>query len=308
MCLKTCGLLNNYCFLQNAGAAKVAPAFLIKKKMKKLIIVSVLSVFCAANTYAQIADSTKRHVVLQGAANFRDLGGYKTKSGKTVKWGKIYRSADISKLTDADVAVLEAKNIAYDIDFRGNQESAQAPDKVIPGVKYTLLPAGSDSLNTWIKDMVAAPKGKDVGDSLLTSFYGNTKYLSARYRPFFDQLLVVPDDKSLMFHCTAGKDRTGIAAALFLYSLGVPYKTIVEDYTATNYYRSAENVRSIKGMMGMLHVDETTARSMMAAKKEYLDATFTAINKQYGSIDNFIKNQLGLDNKELATLKSKYLE
>ncbi|OOQ60881.1 tyrosine-protein phosphatase [Mucilaginibacter pedocola] len=276
--------------------------------MKKLLTVLAFATLFAANAFAQIADSTKRHVTLQGAANFRDLGGYKTKSGKTVKWGKIYRSADISKLTDADIAVLQSKNIAYDIDFRGNQESAQAPDKLIPGVKYTLLPAGSDSLGNWMKEMAAAPKGKDVGDSLLTSFYGNTRYLTARYKPFFDQLLTVPDNESLMFHCTAGKDRTGIAAALFLYSLGVPYETIVEDYTATNYYRTAENSRSIKGMMAMLHVEEATAKSMMAAKKEYLDATFTAINKQYGSVDNFIKNQLGLNNKQLTVLKSKYLE
>lgn len=260
----------------------------------------------AANSFAQIADSVKRHVVLQGAANFRDLGGYKTKNGKTVKWGKIYRSADISKLTEADLAILKEKNITYDVDFRGTQESAQAPDKLFPGMNYKLLPAGSDSLTNWMKEIAAAPKNS--GDSIMTAYYTNTKYFTARYRPFFDELLTLPDGQSLMFHCTAGKDRTGIAAALFLYSLGVPYQTILEDYTATNYYRTAENERAIKGMVGMMKMDEGMARSMMGAKKIYLDATFATINKQYGSVDNFIKNQLGLNNKQLAVLKSKYLE
>jgi protein-tyrosine phosphatase len=76
--------------------------------MKKAFLLLIMAAF-AAKGFAQVADSTKRHVVLQGAANFRDLGGYKTKSGKTVKWGKIYRSADISKLTDADLAMFDRK-------------------------------------------------------------------------------------------------------------------------------------------------------------------------------------------------------
>jgi len=274
--------------------------------MKKIFLVLALLAGFAANSTAQIADSAKRMVVLHGAANFRDLGGYKTTSGKTVKWGKVYRSADISRLTDADLAVLRDKKITYDVDLRGHQESQQQPDKLNPGTDYILCPAGSDSLSYWMKQIAAAPKNS--GDSIMTAYYSNTRYLTERYRPFFDKLLAVPADQSLVFHCTAGKDRTGIAAALFLYSLGVPYETIVADYTATNYYRTADNDRSIKGMVGMMHMDEGTARSMMSAKKEYLDATFAAINKQYGSVDNFIKDQLKLNNKQLAALKAKYLE
>lgn len=274
--------------------------------MKKISLVLALLAGFAANTAAQVADSAKRLVVLHGAANFRDLGGYKTTSGKTVKWGKVYRSADISRLTDADLAVLRDKKITYDVDLRGHQEAQQQPDKLNPGTDYVLCPAGSDSLSYWLKQIAAAPKNS--GDSIMTAYYSNTRYLTERYRPFFDKLLAVPADQSLVFHCTAGKDRTGIAAALFLYGLGVPYETIVADYTATNYYRTADNDRSIKGMIGMMHMDEGTARSMMSAKKEYLDATFAAINKQYGSVDNFIKDQLKLNNKQLATLKAKYLE
>jgi protein-tyrosine phosphatase len=274
--------------------------------MKKIFLVLALLAGFAANSTAQIADSAKRMVVLHGAANFRDLGGYKTTSGKTVKWGKVYRSADISRLTDADLAVLRDKKITYDVDLRGHQEAQQQPDKLNPGTDYVLCPAGSDSLSYWMKQIAAAPKNS--GDSIMTAYYSNTRYLTERYRPFFDKLLAVPADQSLVFHCTAGKDRTGIAAALFLYSLGVPYETIVADYTATNYYRTADNDRSIKGMVGMMHMDEGTARSMMSAKKEYLDATFAAIDKQYGSVDNFIKDQLKLNNKQLAALKAKYLE
>lgn len=273
--------------------------------MKKILFVVAITLAGSYAASAQIADSTQRHVTLNGAANFRDLGGYKTKDGREVKWGKVYRSADISKLTDADLDTLKNRHISYDVDFRGHQEAQQAPDKLNPNTDYILCPAGSDSLNNWMKDVAAH---KNSGDSLLISFYGNTKYLADRYKPFFAKLLAIPDDQSLLFHCTAGKDRTGIAAALFLYSLGVPYKTIVADYTATNYYRKDENVKAINGMVQYAHMSPETAKSMMSAKKEYLDATFAAIRKQYGSVDIFLRDQIGLNKQQINILRDKYLQ
>ncbi|WCT14624.1 tyrosine-protein phosphatase [Mucilaginibacter jinjuensis] len=274
--------------------------------MKKNILLLMLATSFSYAGFAQVADSTQRHIVLQGAANFRDLGGYKTKDGREVKWGKVYRSADISKLTDADLQVLKDKHIATDVDFRGHQESAAAPDRMNPNTDYILCPAGSDSLNnSMMKGMMGH---KANGDSLITSFYINTKYLKDRYKPFFDKLINLPDDQSLLFHCTAGKDRTGIGAALFLYSLGVPYNTIVDDYTATNYYRKDENVKAIAGMTKMMNINPDAAKAMMSAKKEYLDATFAAIKQQYGSVDNFLRTQIGLTNQDYKTLKAKYLQ
>lgn len=271
--------------------------------MKKLILLLLMAV-CTSQLFAQIADSAKRKVNLQGAANFRDLGGYKTKDGKTVKWGKVYRSADISKLTDADLTELQKRHIKYDVDLRGTQESAQAPDKINPGTDYILCPAGSDSINTMTRDLAAHKSA----DSIMKAFYGNTRYLAARYKPFFNKLLIAPDNESLVFHCTAGKDRTGIAAALFLYSLGVPYNTITDDYLATNYYRQNENSKTIATMAAMMNIDKETAKSILGAKKEYLDTTFNAIKKQYGSVDNFLRTQVGLTEKDITLLKSKYLQ
>lgn len=274
--------------------------------MKKSIILFI-GILMAGATFAQVADSTKRHVVLQGAANFRDLGGYTTKDGHHVKWGEIYRSADISRLTDADLAVLKERNITYDVDLRGRKESAQAPDRINPGTDYILCPAGSDNVGDWMKSM-ANVKGTAGGDSLMVSYYTKTDSLAARYKPFFDKLLALPTDQSLLFHCTAGKDRTGIGAALLLYVLGVPYETIAKDYEATNYYRAGENAKAIKGMSAAMHLDPKVANSMMQAKKEYLDATFAALKQNYGSVDNFLRNQVGLDDQKIATLKSKFLE
>jgi len=274
--------------------------------MKKLSFL-IFTIAVTTSAFGQVADSAKRHVVLQGAANFRDLGGYETKDGKHVKWDEIYRSADISKLTDADLAVLKDRKITYDVDLRGIQESAGAPDKLNPGTNYTLCSAGSNNLGAMMKGLYTA-KGKAAGDSMIMQFYKNTDSLALRYKPFFDKLLELPTGQSLVFHCTAGKDRTGIAAALLLYSIGVPYNTIIKDYEATNFYRKAENAKSTAQMVKYMHADEDVAKAMMAAKKEYLDATFNAIKKQYGTVDNYLKTQIGLDEEKIAKLKSKFLE
>src|ERR1700743_444854 len=240
--------------------------------MKKIILLFAVTLI-ASSTFAQVADSAKRKVVLQGAANFRDLGGYTTTDGHHVKWGEIYRSADISKLTDADLAVLKDRKITYDVDLRGHQESTQAPDRFNPGTDYILCPAGSDNIS-W-GTFLSTLKG-NKGDSLMLDYYNNTKYLADRYKPFFDKLLNLPPDNSLVFHCTAGKDRTGIGAALLLYSLGVPYDTIVHDHLASNYYRKDVNAKLIDQMAKYMHTDTQVAASMASVKKEDLDAPFSA--------------------------------
>jgi len=271
----------------------------------KNIVLSILALICLAGSVnAQIADSAKRKVELQGAVNFRDLGGYTTKDGHHVKWGKIYRSADMSKLTDQDLATLAERKITYDVDLRGTQESKQAPDRMNPNTDYILCPAGSDNVG----NMMQSFKGKTHGDSIMVDYYSNTTYLADRYKPFFGKLLAMPEDKSLVFHCTAGKDRTGIGAALLLYSLGVPYETIMKDYEASNYYRAAENEKMAKQMVQFMKVNEGVAKDVVAVKKEYLDATFTAIKKQYGSIDNYLKTQVGLTDNDIEALKAKFLD
>ena len=273
--------------------------------MKKLVLLTFATFSGIHIASAQVADSTKRHVILQGAANFRDIGGYKTTDGRHVKWGEVYRSADISKLTDADMIKLKSLNVIYDVDLRGRQESAQAPDQLNAGMDYILCPAGSDNMD-WLKTM-SKLKGSQA-DSLMMVYYSNTQYLADRYKPFFNKLINLPDGQSLVFHCTAGKDRTGIGSALFLYSLGVPYDTIMSDYLASNYYRKDANAKLAAQMVQYMHIDPEVAKSMAGVKKEYLDATFDTIKKRYGSVDNYLKTQLGLDDEKIATLKQKFLE
>lgn len=266
--------------------------------------------FCFLTTLAQaqIVDSSKRHIALQGAVNFRDLGGYATTDGRHVKWDRIFRSADISKLTDSDLACLQKEHIGSDVDLRGVQESKQAPDRMNPNTDYILCPAGSDNnLNDWLKGVMAI-KTAEQSDSMMRVFYAKTEYFAPRYKPLFEKLLALPDDKALVFHCSAGKDRTGIASALVLYTLGVPKETILADYSATDYYRSAENERMMHTWVVSMHIQEPVARVMLSAKPEYIETAFDAIVKQYGSVENFLKGPLGLDDEKIRLLREKFLE
>ena len=271
----------------------------------KSIMLFLTMILIASTNFAQIADSATREVKLEGAVNFRDLGGYKTKEGKKVKMNVLYRSAALNTLTDKDLEKLSTLHIKYDFDFRGPYEVKTAPDKIPTGTTRISLPAGSENIgdSNYMKNMGKYMKS----DSFLLSFYTNLTPFKDRYTPLFDSLLANTNVSPILFHCTAGKDRTGIAAALILYALGVDENTIYEDYEATNYYRRNENAKSIAQMTKYYGLDEKIASNLMGAKKEYIAATFATIKATYGSIDTYLQKELGLNASKINKLRKVYL-
>ena len=271
----------------------------------KHILLYLSFLMVTSSAFAQIADSSKREVKLQGAVNFRDIGGYETKDGKHVKWGKLYRSADLSRLTDADLNKLNQLSITYIADFRGPSEVQIAPDKIPGKATRVSLPAGSEHTgdSNYMKKMLLSAK-----DSGLVPFYSDIHALGDRYKPLFAELLTVSKDSAVLFHCTAGKDRTGIAAALILYALNVDDNKILEDYLASDYYRKKETERSIKGMMAVYKMDEATARNMMGVKEDYIMATYNAIVAQYGTVDEYLEKVMGITPEKRNILQQKFTE
>jgi protein-tyrosine phosphatase len=253
---------------------------------------------------AQVADSLQRKVYLSGALNFRDLGGYATQDGKHIKWGRIYRSADLSHLSPEDLSKLVDRKIQVVVDFRGPAEIKQAPDKLPAGAKYVNLPAGSGQVNpnsVYLKLKTAA-----ATDSLMRSFYSVTDSMTFRYKPFFAELLNA-EEGNLLFHCTAGKDRTGMGAALLLTALGVPRNVILADFLASNYYRQDENRRMFTRMKPIGFTEEM-AQNLMGVKESYLQLTFETIEKKYGSVERYLATELGIGKAEIRRLKQLYTE
>ena len=119
---------------------------------------------------------------------------------------------------------------------------------------------------------------------------------------------MLPDTSAVVFHCTAGKDRTGIAAALFLYALDVPMETIMADYFATNTYRREENEKIIEYLATEKGLDRKMVSELMEANPLYLEAAFQALKKKYGNIDSFLYKELGMNEAAKLRLREKFIE
>lgn len=267
-----------------------------------------LAVLASSTVFGQTDDSlvynTRRVVTLAGASNFRDLGGYPTQNGHQVKWGHLYRSADISKLTDADLQQLADRHITAVCDLRGPDEIKTNPDRLPVGAAWYNMPAGSETTQAATAALLGA--GSVNHDSMMLAFYGRTDHLKTKYKPMFDQLRALDSDKALLFHCTAGKDRTGVGAALLLSALGVDRATILKDYAATNTYWQGNRTEVVQRMV-KAGMDKESVKHMLLANPAYLQRMFDAIDQQFGSMDSFLAQQMELTPKKLTALRNKYL-
>ncbi|WP_048510382.1 tyrosine-protein phosphatase [Chryseobacterium sp. FH2] len=272
--------------------------------MKKILLTAAIIAF-GTNSHAQIKDSLRRVVKMEGAYNFRDTGGYKTTDGKEVVLGKVFRSDAIDKLSDKDLKTFKDRKIATVVDFRGIEEAKQAPDKLPQNTNYLLCPAGSNNLPT-AQDMAKFLKDKNF----LFDMYGEggLPYFGERYRALFVQLLTLKPDEALLFHCTGGRDRTGMASALFLKILGVPQDVIENDYIASNFYlaKNPTMKNMYSGLSKMAGMSETEIKQQMELRPELIRNFFTAIDKKYGNIENFFQVEMGIGPNEITILKQKY--
>ncbi|WP_449397626.1 tyrosine-protein phosphatase [Chryseobacterium wanjuense] len=248
---------------------------------------------------AQIKDSLRRVVKMEGAYNFRDAGGYKTTDGKEVALGKVFRSDAIDKLSDKDLKTFKAKKIVTVVDFRGVEEAKKAQDRLPENTSYILCPAGSNNLPT-TQDMAKFLKDKNF----LFDMYGDggIPYFGERYRTLFVQLLTLKPDEALLFHCTGGRDRTGMASALFLKILGVPQDIIENDYVASNFYLAKNPTMKTmySGLSKMSGMTETEIKQQMELRPELIRNFFAAINKKYGSVENFFRSKWGSTKRDYS--------
>ena len=246
----------------------------------------------------------RRDVALEGAVNFRDMGEYSTTDYRSTVRGKVYRAGDISKLTDADMEELKRRKIYTVIDFRSEADAAAAPDRLLPGANYISLPAGSVSA----ADIASLIEKHNSGMDAMVALYSDVSHFRDKYRQFFRQLILLPDTSALLFHCSTGKDRAGIAAALFLYTLDIPIETIISDYLASNHFRLNENQKNIDCMVNEHGIDRKMAAELMDANPRYLESMFQALRRQHGSIDSFLSKELGINEIVKYRLREKFLQ
>ena len=249
-----------------------------------------------------------RVLPLQGGRNFRDLGGYRTADGHHIKWGLLFRSGAMHGLTTADYTYLQGRDIRVICDFRSTGERAAEPDNwpadhapAILADDYTLASSGALPRGD-LRQMNAAQARAAMAatyPAMLHSFAG-------QYRRMFAELLA--GHAPLAFHCTAGKDRTGLAAALLLTALGVPRHTVIEDYLLTNTTLDSAAMLKGAGSGGMAALPAPVLAAMLAADRSYIEAALHALDTRPGGVDGYFRDELMLSTGDIRQLRTLYLE
>ena len=291
-----------------------------------LLLVAMVSIACMAEKMTQSTPEdtdSRRHIKLDGQDNFRDLGGYQTQDGRHVKWGVIYRAGQLSKLSDADITRLKELGIRTVIDFRGDDElQSRGIDRLPPDTRFIHLPIEIGSLLRMERQAVTSPSdAKDGSVSPGTiSIEVMTERIMLEHANVYTTLireLADAQNRPLLFHCTAGKDRTGVGGAVVLTLLGVPWETVREDYLLSNFYRREENQRELENLRaGMAksrgipleEVDISSYEPMYVVSAEYIDAARDAAIRKYGSMENYISEGLGIPDETVAKLRKELLQ
>lgn len=255
----------------------------------------------------------ERRLPLEGAHNFRDLGGYETTDGRFVRWGVLYRADDLADLSDEDLEYLAALRLRWVCDFRSEEERTEKPDRLPasdPPTLEVLEISGTSIPMSELRDRIMSGdfEGIDMSEILVEGNRAFATKFAHRYRTLFERI-ADPERLPAVIHCTAGKDRTGLGAALILLALGVPRDTVFEDYLATNHYVHDETERTLQfirfASLFRTHPDQI--RPLFGVRREYLQAAFDAIEGQYGSVDAYLREALGLTDSERSHLRAAML-
>jgi len=237
-----------------------------------------------------------------GGSNFRDLGGHRTADGDIVRRGVVFCSAHLGGLTDIDRTALGKLGVRTIVDLRGVNEAAETPH-LIDGLACRVVgahiePGVGEKIRGAVADGTASPF---LMMQFLTDHYRD---YPRRCAPGFRTLFATLSDgthRPLVFHCTAGKDRTGFASALLLTLLGVPWDDVMEDYLRTNDLWT--------GHIGRYpELDIDTRAAIVEARRPYLEAAFDVVRADFGSPEAFADKALGLDAATRERLKADFLE
>jgi len=258
----------------------------------------------------RIFKTAERILTLQGVFNFRDVGGYTTSDGRTVRWGRLYRSAQLSGSTDQDIVYLASLGIKTVCDLRSREEVEERPDRFAPenAPKIVALPI-TDPSNPFVRLSRVMTNWRNV-DTLLLEGYAQVLIDRSGYAfASVMQHLTLPEAYPALVHCTAGKDRAGLTTALILLAIGVPETVVVQDYSLSNlyydYFRAVmdETITPVK----RLGVKVDDLRPLMTAAPTVLRGAIKHIHTRYGSVEAYLAG-IGVTAAMIEQLKTHLLE
>lgn len=293
--------------------------------MKKLILVIVAAALIACGGSPGSADQRvlpieiaaeqreeHRKLAMDGAENFRDLGGYKTVDGKTVKWGMLYRSDSLAELSDQDLAFIQRLGIRQIVDFRTPYEKSEDPDRIPEGVNY--VEREIDVEGTAVKVLFDKISSGDIDDLNAVELMENANraFVTKQQHVYGPHLKSLLDDNNVpsVAHCTGGKDRAGFGAAITLLALGVPEETVIKDFLLTNVY-TQDKINKYIWMIrfgSFFQTDPEKIRPLLGVEESFIVAAFDQMKKDYGSVENYLRDGLGISDAEIQQLRDRFLE
>ena len=256
---------------------------------------------------------------LGGVDNSRQLGGIPVAGDKKVKSGVLFRTAALSRLTPAAAEKIISANIKYVVDFRSVFEAAKAPDISVEGVKYV----NAEVFRFAYEDDPSFVSMRCVGALSEIAFLDEQALLDKRlytqilskplsvegYKKFFSVLLSMGEGEGVIFHCSGGKDRTGIAAMLILTALGASKEDIIKDYLLTNSVNAAL-IAETKKLISSLTCDESVVHKAtvvrFAVDKESILEAYACLEAEYGSVENYLRSAIGLTDSDFRSLRAKF--
>ena len=265
---------------------------------------------------------------VKGIVNARDLGGYTMLDGRIVQRGRLLRAAHLADATDEDIRNLERLPVTAVIDFRKEQEKVGKVDREVPGARYTSLPVdpSGNAMATATeeeKKKFSGQKKFDVRKVIV--FAAFNKKAQAVAREMYPTLLFDPDcqqqfarffrlvleteNGAVLFHCTQGKDRTGIASALLLAALGADRETIVADFDATNrvYEKDVRKYSRRVKFWGGKEEEVGVVKAFLGCNTENFIKALDRIDQEFGSLQAYLKGPIGLTDADIQTLRERYL-
>lgn len=255
---------------------------------------------------------------IKGLSLLDDLKNIRTSDNKRIRKGVLYRSSNFAKLEDGDEEkLIKYYNLHYVVDFRTEEEATkmvELADSKINRYWFPMLESHENRMITKenrmpiLKEMSKQPGGAKQSMIVYYSLLITSKKAQKAYKDFFDTLLKINENEALAFHCTQGKDRTGVALMLLLSVLGVEKKTIIKKYLQYNKIKFHFRFWAFVGMT--LFISPRLARHLdkiLGARKEYIASSYQTIEKEYQNIDNYISNVIGLSENDIKKLRLKYL-
>lgn len=249
--------------------------------------------------------------VFDALDNFRDYGGYDTSAGRKLKAGRLFRSAHQASVSDADLERLGALDIGAVVDLRRPVERRRQPSKRPPNFSGLVLESDLDEIGeaphiTFLKTADLTP---DSGRRFMMETYRQLPFAPAHLDLFSRYFRLLADsDRPVLIHCAAGKDRTGMLAALTHHLLGVGHDDLMEDYLLTNVAvdlegRAPSIAEQIRRSTGRAASHDAVV-AFMGVEPAYLEAALAAIDARHGSIDAYLEQALGVD----AALRERIVE